>query len=60
MLSSTMPSYIPTAEQENIISIVEKIYQLDDPDEARQICTVYRKQGHEFLRQTYEKYQSSE
>ena len=52
MLLAITPDY----DQEHIISIVNKIYQLGDESEADKICNVYGSRGYEFLRPIYEGY----
>ena len=46
----------PTFREENIKSIVEKIYQFGDKNKANKICNIYGSGGYEFLRPLYEKY----
>jgi len=52
MLSAFTPDY----DQKHIRSIVEKLYQADDQDNANKICNIYGSRDYEFLRDLYEKY----
>ncbi|OGW88458.1 MAG: hypothetical protein A3E74_03315 [Omnitrophica bacterium RIFCSPHIGHO2_12_FULL_44_12] len=52
MLESTIPIF----KEENISSIVQKLYSHKQKELANQICDKYGRAGHEFLRPIYEKY----
>ena len=52
MLSTHTPWY----KEENIISIVEKIYNLGNKSDADKICNIYGSRGHEFLRPIYDEF----
>jgi hypothetical protein len=51
-----LTTYTPWYKEENIISIVEKIYNSGNKSDADKICNIYGSRGHEFLRPIYEKY----
>jgi len=43
----------PYFDEKHIISIVKKIYQHGDKNDADKICNIYGSKGYEFLRQIY-------
>ena len=54
MLEKTIPTY----KEENIRSIVEKLYKAKEKVFANQICDRYGRAGYEFLRDLFDKYNS--
>ena len=51
--------YIPYFREENIQSIVEKLYKHGQKDDADKICNIYGMNSYEFLRDLYEKKNST-
>jgi len=47
---------LPTYKEEDIIAIVQTLYELEKKDIANRICNLYSSKGVEFLRETFEKY----
>ncbi|MCW4006927.1 MAG: hypothetical protein NWF04_10120 [Candidatus Bathyarchaeota archaeon] len=43
-------------KKEQIIEIVNKLYEFGQEEKANRICQLYLREGHDFLRETYEKY----
>lgn len=52
MLEKTIPTY----KEENIRSIVEKLYKAHEKVSANQVCDRYSRAGYEFLRDLFEQY----
>lgn len=46
----------PTYKEENIVAIVEKLFQLEESENARIICNMYAKNGIYFLNEITKKY----
>jgi hypothetical protein len=55
ILEGSTPDY----EEENIRTIVEFLYQKGYKEDANNVCNVYGRRGYDFLRDLYEKYNSS-
>jgi hypothetical protein len=48
--------FFPKFKQENIIFVVQQLFELQQIDKAKRICSLYLENGYEFLRGTYQKY----
>ncbi len=55
MLNKTVPPY----KEENVTSIVEKIYKAGFKEIANLICDKYKRNGHDFLDDLYNRYNSA-
>ena len=49
-----LQSHLPTFDEKNIRSIVDKLYKAGFKAEAKKIANIYSEKGHEFLRQIYD------
>jgi len=56
ILLKMLDAITPWFRQENIISIVRKIYQSGNKSDADKICNIYVSRGYEFLRPIYEEH----
>ena len=45
----------PDYKKEDIVAIVQALYDLKEKETANRICNIYRSKGFEFLRETFEK-----
>ena len=50
--TGTYPDY----KKEDIVTIVQSLYDLKEKETANRICNIYHSKGFEFLRETFEKY----
>ncbi len=55
-----LESFTPDYRQEHIRSVVEKLYSVGQKEDADAICDHYGKEGYEFLRDIWEKYNAFE
>ena len=50
--AGTYPDY----KKEDIVTIVQSLYDLKEKETANRICNIYHSKGFEFLRETFEKH----
>ena len=45
----------PDYKEEDILSVIKNLYDLEEKETANRICNIYHSKGYEFLRETFEK-----
>lgn len=60
IFSKMLEHFIPDFREENIRSIIEKLYKNNQKEYADKICNIYGMKGYDFLRDLYEKYNRTE
>jgi hypothetical protein len=51
--------YFPQFKQENIVTLVEKLFEYGQTEKAKRICNLYLQNGYGFLRELQEKYKDN-